>query len=163
MGREIRRVPPNWQHPQTERMGHMRYQPMYESNYAEKKKEWLDGLAAWENKTHEDYASYRGEYWEWSGNPPERDYYIPYSKEDATWYQAYETVSEGTPTSPPFETQDELITYLVTNGDFWDKERGNGGWSLEIATDFVKGDGFRMSFAVSNGVIKEARDLQYEK
>lgn len=51
----------------------------------------------WQAKTHEDYTSERGDYWEWESNPPDRESYRPYKDEEGTWYQLYETVSEGTP------------------------------------------------------------------
>jgi hypothetical protein len=37
----------------------------------------------------------------------------PQDKE-ATWFQAWETVTEGTPVTPPFATTDELVDYLAT-------------------------------------------------
>lgn len=55
--------------------------------------------------------------------PPEREYYRSWKDEDATWFQVWETVSEGTPVTPPFATKEELIDYLVANGDFWDQKR----------------------------------------
>lgn len=50
MGREIRRVPPNWQHPKytaensgiySSRIG--RYMPLYDRPYIEAITEWIDG------------------------------------------------------------------------------------------------------------------------
>ena len=43
MGREIRRVPENWDHPETEnRYGDLRLQPMYDEQYEDAAREWLD-------------------------------------------------------------------------------------------------------------------------
>ena len=74
----------------------------------------------------------------------------------ATWWQVYETVSEGTPVSPPFATPDELIDYLVAHGDFWDQQRrergdtimNNDPWSREQAEAFVRGPGWAPSMVV---------------
>ena len=73
-----------------------------------------------------------------------------------TWWQVYETVSEGTPVTPPFETQEELVEYLVANGDFWDQSRrAKGGssmpcgpWPREQAKKFVLGRGWAPSLIV---------------
>ena len=161
MGREIRRVPPNWEHPKVERYGRTEYQPMFDRDYKKEKQEWIDGLMAWENKTDPDYDP-EYEWWEWNGNPPDREYYVPYDVDDpsCTWFQVYETVSEGTPVSPPFESEDELIDYLTTKGDFWDQRRGHGPWSLESATKFVKGSGWRPSMMVGPEGVKMARDME---
>jgi hypothetical protein len=68
---------------------------------------------------------------------PERKYYRPWRDDEATWFQVWQTVSEGSPVSPPFATREELIDYLVLHGDFWDQERGTGGYSREQAIAFV--------------------------
>lgn len=150
MGRDIRRVPPNWEHPQKDNGD---YQPLFERNYDDEKKEWLEGLAAWEAKTHPDYRP-DSDWWEWHGNPPDREYCIPYKAEDATWYQMYETVSEGTPLTPPFATKEELVDYLVKNGDFW----AMTPWSREKAEAFVD-EGYAPSMIVDNGQIIMGEDV----
>lgn len=63
------------------------------------------------------------------------------------WYQLFETVSEGTPLTPPFETPQELIEWLTNNEDYW----GNR-WSKDGAESIV-GTGFAMSAVVSGGKI----------
>jgi hypothetical protein len=144
MGREIRRVPPNWQHPVNEPCKHYMSAPqhrcppgrcfdsMYDEAYEDAADEWLKECC--EFKPNED-AKY---YWDWNGNPPDKAHYRPRWREgEATWYQVYETVSEGTPVSPPFATRDELVEYLVVNGDYWDQRRGSGGWSRRSAEAFV--------------------------
>ena len=70
----------------------------------------------------------------------------PQDKE-ATWFQAWETVTEGTPVTPPFATTDELVDYLVTRGDFWDQERGDGPWDRKSAEEFVTRDTDTVSYA----------------
>jgi hypothetical protein len=52
----------------------------------------------------------------WEGGPPRPDSYRPAFESAPTAFQVYETVSEGTPISPVFETRDELIDWLVNDG-----------------------------------------------
>ncbi len=172
MGREIRRVPANWQHPQVtrynafKRQEETRYQPLYDQPYEVALNDWIDGWKAWERGERPDYCGEESKtlkYWEWSGAPPDPEYYRPEWPEGAaTWWQVYETVSEGTPVTPPFETQQELVEYLVANGDFWDQKRRAEGpsfgfqmpcdpWSREAAEKFVFGSGWACSFVVSGG------------
>jgi len=152
MGREIRMVPPNWEHPKSEQHPDQ-LQTMYNKTYAHAREEWLNGLAAHKPEEHD------GEdYWEYEGPPPEREYYRPYSDEEATWFQLWETVSEGTPVSPPFATKEELAQHLAKYGDEWDQSRGKGGWGIERARAFVE-DGWAPSFVLQNGVIHVSKDV----
>jgi hypothetical protein len=141
MGREIRRVPANWDHPKQERYPD-RFQPMFDETFETAAKNWKESFAEWESGVRPSYCSEDSatlEYWEWDGTPPDREYYRPWKDEEATWYQAWETVSEGTPVSPPFETQAELVDYLTANGDFWDQKRGDKPLSREAYEKFVNG------------------------
>ena len=61
-------------------------------------------------------------------------------EQEKTRLTMYETVSEGTPVTPPFATKEELVNYLVEHGDFWDQHRGHGGWSRENAEHFVQAE-----------------------
>ena len=169
MGREIRHVIPNWDHPMKTEYNVFRrqeetfYQPMYDRSYREAAETWRKKFAEWEASERQKYFQETGEdyeYWDWNGQPPDKNYYRPdWKPDEVTWIQVYETVSEGTPVSPPFATREELIDYLVENGDFWDQKRGDGGWTRENATAFV-GRGFAMSMMVNTatGEIKTARD-----
>jgi hypothetical protein len=139
MGREIRKVPPNWQHPKRTCThmppcpGYQCYQPLYKRTYDDAAQEWLKEFA--EFKPREGYKYF----WDWNGMPPDKEYYWPeMDPKGRTWFQVYETVSEGTPVTPPFATQEELINYLATNGDFWDQRRGHGPWTRANAEQFVK-------------------------
>lgn len=114
MGREIRRVPPGWEHP-TDEQGH--YQPMHDYTHADRMAEWLKDKAEWENG----YAIKVGHpdmpFEEWECREPDPKYYRPEWKDgEATAYQVYETVSEGTPMSPVFLNLDELTGWLVGQG-----------------------------------------------
>lgn len=176
MGREIRRVPPNWQHPTCERPDYRtrqmveRYQPMYERDFAEAMHEWYQGWCKWEAGERPDYAEPDEKYWDGSGRPPDPAYYSHgFTKERCTWYQLFETVSEGTPVSPPFATQQELADYLANNGDFWDQQRAREGrmdgpakWGQEAANRFVFGAGWAPSGMLVNGVMHSARDMPSE-
>lgn len=188
MGREIRRVPANWEHPKksepNHRLGIMeeRYQPMRDTSVESAWAEWQAEFAAWLAGKHDrviaEYGAtnypkaepYRA-FCAWHGAPPEPAYYRPdWDESTATWYQVYETVSEGTPVTPPFATQAELVDYLVTHGDFWDQKRRaegySGGipcgpWERKNAESFV-GAGWAPSMMVTTTEagteIKTARD-----
>ncbi len=118
MGREVRRVPADWQHPE-KNDGSSDYQPMFDKSFDEAAREWKEGFLAWEggvdvalNQPRDDTC----EYWEYDGGPPDRDYYMPYwPEEERTHLQMYECTSEGTPISPVTETPEELAQWLVDN------------------------------------------------
>lgn len=148
MGREIRRVPPHWEHPRDE---NGEYKPMHDKAYDDAAQEWLNGLAAWNQKSDEEKNGWKY-FWEYEGNPPDENYYRPKFTEAPTWYQVYQTVSEGTPVTPAFATREELIDYLVEHGDFWDQKRGRGGYTREAATAFVD-LGWTPSFVVNHRVL----------
>lgn len=140
MGREIRRVPADWQHPVNERCPHgprpctpCCYRPLYDDDYQSAAEQWMAGYAAFVPDKHSQY------FWEYEG-PPDSERYRArrWTSEEATHYQVYETVSEGTPVSPSQPSKEALVDYLVGHGDFWDQRRGVGGWSRESAERFVK-------------------------
>ena len=177
MGREIRMVPPNWEHPKIERPDYRTrrmveaYQPLYDRPFGPAMEEWYSEWKKWEAGQRPDYCDEESkglEYWEWSGSPPDPKFYRPdWTAEQMTWYQLFETVSEGTPVSPPFCTKQELADYLAANGDFWDQARAregrNGGqeapWGREAANRFVFGAGWAPSAMRVGGVIYTARDM----
>jgi hypothetical protein len=75
-----------------------------------------------------------------------------------SWWQVWETVSEGSPVTPAFATDDELIDYLVKNGDLWSQRRRNDRGpdadpppSRKAATNFVKGSGWVASASGPRG------------
>lgn len=135
MSREVRRVPPDWVHPtykdQGEKHGvnaHHFYQsptafhPMFDRSYEDAANDWIKEFMAWESEGDPDRLSAeemsdgkRVYFWDWHGTPPSDAYYRDrsWTPEEATAYQLYETVSEGTPVSPVFQTADELEAWLV--------------------------------------------------
>lgn len=120
MGREVRRVPPDWEHPKDWRGN---YQPMYDRSYGEAAERWLRDCMAWEAGMHPDLVAGRTTkaetpyFWEWDGLPPQRDWYRPEWPDDArTAYQVYENVTEGTPVSPVFANEAALRVWLLREG-----------------------------------------------
>ena len=119
MGREIRRVPVNWEHPKDENGD---YKSMYDETFEDAGRRWVDNCIAWDNGIHEDLQDDDGAknkeahpfYWEWDGNPPDRELCRPAFLTEPTHYQIYQTVSEGTPTSPVFASLDEMKDWLVS-------------------------------------------------
>ncbi len=143
MGREIRRVPPHHEHP-VDKEGH--YRPMHEKNYIDALDKWIAGHHRWEDGGDPDREKSECRYFaDWEGDPPSPQYFATYKTEEATWYQLYETVSEGTPTTPPFETQEQLIDHMVEEGSIHD-----GKWSRKGAEHLVK-TGWQPSMAGTIG------------
>jgi hypothetical protein len=174
MGREIRKVPANWEHPvTTDLYGRERLQPMYDQTFSDAASEWKESFAKWEAGERPSYFEDRPEgyeYWEWDNTPPDRAFYRPWKDEDATWVQLWETVSEGTPISPAFATPEELVDYLAEHGDFWDQKRckedywedlyggvkGVSAWGREAAERFVKA-GWAPSMVMTNNTITDGK------
>lgn len=130
MGREVRRVPPHWEHPKftpddatpsVEMAGY--YRPCFDTDYETAAGEWIDRFDLWRAGQHEaqpcEYCKY---FWDYEP-PPDKTTCRPAFAAEPTWYQLYETVSEGTPVSPPFATLEELARYLADQGDFWHQEK----------------------------------------
>jgi hypothetical protein len=157
MGREIRRVVADWEHPKNYRG---QYQPMRNKSVEQAWEEWI---AEWQrisvlSKFEQEKELSIGldsklclyeEFCHYHGTPPNPEYYRPsWNDADATWLQVYETVSEGTPVTPPFATAYELIHHLCHNGTFWD----NKSWAVDVATRFVNESGWMPSGAFVGGL-----------
>lgn len=175
MGRELRRVPANWDHPKCMRQrGTVDYQPMVNSPFGPEMRQWITEWEAWERGERPDSCTDENKalpFWEWSGSPPDPLYHRPdWKPEEMTWFQVYETVSEGTPVTPPFATKEELVDYLVANGDFWDQKRREEGnsfmncepWTRQQAEAFV-GCGHAMSFAAVDGRVMSGVEFLAEQ
>ena len=132
MGREVRMVPANWQHPKyTEgsapyprAVGH--YIPMNEGGYTHAAAEWDEGHAKWGDGLVQSYGNgeewvpktdeHVGRYTEYAGPRPSPDDYMPdWPEAERTHLMMYEDTSEGTPISPAFATPEELARWLVDN------------------------------------------------
>lgn len=105
MGREVRIIPRNWEHPKN-----------YDGRYIPKHYGWDKAVAEFQALLAKgksvDYAL------RYFGGPNPHDYM------DADWLEdglrpellcMYEDTSEGTPISPGFETAEQLATWLVDN------------------------------------------------
>ncbi|MEM1225862.1 MAG: hypothetical protein AAGJ40_09195 [Planctomycetota bacterium] len=178
MGREIRMVPPHWDHPKGIRPnGREGYQPMFNELFEDAATVWKQGFAKWQSGERPSYYSLEEgepepEFWEYHGGPPGREYYRPWKDDEATWYQVWETVSEGTPVSPPFATKEELIEYLVANGDFWDQKRRADSrshvmscdpWPRHVAESFVNGPGWAPSMVADASGLRSGVEALSEK
>lgn len=120
MGREIRRVPKDWEHPK-DKNGH--YIPlMYGFNKS--LQEWNEHKAQWDNGFRDDYkGGWRKldpddmdiSFNDWFGVKPEKYEYMPeWDETELTHIMMYEDTSEGTPISPAFETPEELAAWLFS-------------------------------------------------
>jgi hypothetical protein len=151
MGREIRRVPADWEHPK----GMMRYGydylPMHDENFEDALKEYKVNKRLWNKKQHPDQLSgiaTGSTFIDWFGEEPDPAYYRPYKDEEGVWFQAYQTVSEGTPVTPVFATLQELEDYLVDVGEMAGTKY-NQKYSRSAAHAFCL-EGFAVSFVVSS-------------
>lgn len=135
MGRECRRVPATWQHPINEK-GQL--VPLYDESFEEASSQWKKGYADYQNKPEPRVEGGFYEFWEWDVGPPERDSYRPHWKEEErTHFQMYETVSEGTPLSPVFDTPEKVARWCADHPDeCWGKSSykswlavAKGGWA----------------------------------
>jgi hypothetical protein len=121
MGREIRRVPPGWEHPKDKRG---RYIPMMDKTH------W-GGI--WSHIRYDLgwYLKHPKHLGEWFSDWPRAEEYRPAHREKPTHYQMYETVSEGTPVSPVFATPGKLEAWLVEQGHSQHAAHAfvEGGWA----------------------------------
>lgn len=165
MGREIRRVPAGWKHPKDweNEFGEVKegYRPLLQGDFKEDYAEWERELKEWflnKETWPESYIGYKGvvepadakyakKTWEqYAGGPsgPPNPYdYMP----TGDWYQLYETVSEGTPLSPPFPEKKLLVDWLSDNKDYWGHT-----WTPEQAEAMVR-DEYAPSMIMQNGKI----------
>ena len=123
MGREVRRVPKDWEHPK--RNG--RYIPLnyYGKPFSQVVKEWDEESAKWDQGFKDDYhggwkkfdkSECDMTFAEWHGERMKKEDYMPeFPEKKMTHYQMYETCSEGTPISPVMETPEELARWLADN------------------------------------------------
>jgi len=109
MGREIRKVPANWDHPKRAD-GH--YQPI--CNYT-----WREAVTS-HFKDNLPWYLWPPRHWrfikEWFECWPDKEYHRPEFEAEPTHYQIYENITEGTPVSPVFTSKDDLIDWLIGQG-----------------------------------------------
>ena len=162
MGREIRRVPKGWEHP-TKMYYNRRGEPaedfieLYNEDYVTAAERWMKKADSWHaGCVDKDTVEDRKEnpyYWDWAGMPPDKESYRPAWK-TAECYQIYETVSEGTPVSPVFETEDEMLAWMILPIDRASKYNKGSDWQCmqgrteEGARIFIK-DAWAPSFIIA--------------
>lgn len=130
MGREIRKVPADWQHPKAEKYVPSKdprgesewvetehYRPLYDRDYESAAQEWLTEFDQWRAGTHPHQMPDIKYFWDYSNVPDEETCRArKWTDEEATHYQIYETVTEGTPVSPVFASLQELVEWCVGQG-----------------------------------------------
>lgn len=103
MGREVRMVPPDWQHPRDESRGPGRYKPLRDG--------YKDDLASFaadiERMGLGEAIDYNG------GGPLSEDYMPDWPEAERTHWMMYECTSEGTPISPAFADPESLARWLA--------------------------------------------------
>lgn len=133
MGREIRKVPKGWEHPRDK---NGKYKPMFEEPYIDVLEDWIKNHRLWQQGQHPNQLEHPEAtrdskfYAEWSDNPPNVEFYNPnkWTAKEATCYQVYETITEGTPLSPVFYNLKALEDWLVQKQ----------GYEREYAHEFCK-------------------------
>lgn len=153
MGREVRRVALNWNHPK-DLSG--RYIPLYNQTFEDALLYWQSEFIKWKNGERDEVMARRPElnyqsmssylsFCDWHGDRPVFENYMPkWDDGEELGYAVYENVSEGTPVTPTFATKEELVDYLTTFGTFWD----DTPWDVESAKSFVKAE-WTPTFVVS--------------
>lgn len=163
MGREVRKVRPDWRHPSDGfyHGGEVRYLGKLSGSYEKAAAEYAEEAAKWEQGLESDYnggwkpknSAYATEsYADYAGEPPQYDDYMPnWTPEEATHFMMYETCSEGSPISPAFATPEELARWLADTGasSFGDYTSTYDEW-LRMIT----GDGWAVSAVITDGVIQ---------
>ena len=122
MGREVRMVHENWEHPKYE---NGKYIPLMNgdfsnilSKYKEEKSQWEKGFrtdfeGGWKPKSEDELKM---SFIDWNGEEPKIEDYMPQWEDDEkTHLQMYEDTSEGTPISPIFSNANDLARWLSDN------------------------------------------------
>lgn len=116
MGREIRMVPPGWEHPKGPDGRHL---PLFYGGGGEferRVKDYAERKARWDSGEDGNRARFPAlSFADWDGEPPEHDDYmlVGVPEEACTLYQLYESTSEGTPEGPPFATLEEVAAHAA--------------------------------------------------
>jgi hypothetical protein len=121
MGREVRMVPANWNHPaKCTDQGEIQFVPLLEGSFAERAAQYAADKEKWDRGEFPDWASDESKklpFEEWEGESPSADDYMPdWKPEEKTHLMMYEDTSEGTPISPAFATPEELARWLSDTG-----------------------------------------------
>jgi len=122
MGREVRRVSADWQHPTD---GRGNFIALHGHSFREDAARWDEGAAQWERGFRRDHGTNgwkpkgqdeTGTFAEWDGERPREEEYMPdWPEAERTHLQMYEDTSEGTPISPVMESPEALAQWLADN------------------------------------------------
>lgn len=122
MGREVRMVPPGWEHPKDDDEDFL---PLMKGPYSKRVKKWDEDAAKWAEGLRDDWnggwieidpEDRKYTFAEWDGERPVKEHYMPeWPAEEATMMVMYENTTEGTPISPQFRTPGELARWLADN------------------------------------------------
>jgi len=156
MGREIRKVPANWEHPKNE---NGKYIPLFGRNFSKELAEWEAEHAQWEKGLRSDFNGgwkpREGEclnmtFEEWNGEKPLKEDYMPeWKNEELTHIQLYESTSEGTPISPVFLATEieKLCEYAAENcSTFASFKASKEDWMKMLGNNFVFHEEGRVRF-----------------
>lgn len=164
MGREVRRVPADWEHPQEDNpyTGRRGYKPMHGRDWASEAAEWDAERERWERGERPSYASDEAAdlpYDQWSGPRPYSGDYMPnWTEAERTHLMMYEDTSEGTPISPAFKTPEELAQWLADSGA---SAFGSSTASYEAWLNIARG-GWAPSMVISSGVMMSGVEFSTE-
>ena len=162
MGREIRRVPKGWEHP---RGKNGFFLSLYDQTFDDAARAWWHAAVQWHNGTMREESERQQRekypwYWQWDGPPPDEKYYRPAFTSPADCYQIYETVSEGTPVSPVFESVEAMLAWMTqpidraleyNTGEDWQSMQG---MTREQAERFCgRGSSVSMIFSPGTGMV----------
>lgn len=120
MGREVRMVPLNWEHPTDDEGKYIPLLKQTRDQWREAKRQWDAGFVSdynggWEPKTTESW--FQGPYRCYAGPLGGKNERMPdFKLGTATHLCMYEDCTEGTPISPVFATPEELARWLADSG-----------------------------------------------
>lgn len=168
MGREVRRVPPTWEHPKNA-AGH--YIPLLGRSWATDLAEWSEGRDQWARGLRRGFGAVPWvprtgseldtTYEQWTGREPrKRDYMPDWPESERTHLQMYEDTTEGTPISPVMATPEELARWLADNhaSAFGSETATYEQWLATIRAGYAvgavwtPGEGLRSGVAASTEV-----------
>lgn len=147
MGRELRKVPADWQHPK-DKDGW--YKPLFNYLFSKQLAKFHEGKLQWELGYRDDWnggwkpkepAELKMSWEEWDGEMPKQEDYMPeWPDTERTHIQLYETTSEGTPLSPLFKADelDKLCDWAADNATtFADYRASASEWKTMLQDGLV--------------------------
>lgn len=151
MGRKVRKVPADWQHPDYERYtGQEGFKPLHDGDsYQSDHDEFIAKIAAEGLQKAIDYFGQA---------PDENDYMPRWTPEQRTHFMMYEDTSEGTPISPAFASPEELAQWLADTkaSSFANQPASYEAW-LRIAQG-----GWAPSAIMESGVLRSGVEAMSE-